>query len=257
MKQTRLIIAAALVLSMGAGTAACGGGAAKGGEAAEAEGTQTELTDGPEQAGAATEGQKAEDVKAKKWWEQDFELTYKMYVMSKSLTRTYARKGNIVVSRQEGSQAQNLYIFTDSTRTNYLVNPDKGRYGKVGVKSGFSGVDEGVKKFLKDQLGDDFFKKILSKGDEGVEAKDTTVFGRAAYVLTKEATEKNPAVEIYGKTIQWVDKENGLIYYKYALVKNGDQVISDGKTIEVTAFSAEPAYEGLKMSLEGMEDVSN
>ena len=248
MKTNRFFMAVVVAF----GLTACGGGnASKQSEQAEGEETEAAVE---EKAETKAEEQKAQEPK--KWWEQDFQMTYKMYIMGQSMTRTYARKGNVVACKSEGAQAVNVFVFTDSTRTNYLVNPDKGRYGKVGEKTGFSGIDAGVKKYMKDQLGDNFFSKILKKGDESVEAKDTTVFGRAAYVLTKEMTEKNIAGEAYGKTIQWVDKENGLIYYKYALIKSGDKVMTDGKVIEVTDFSATPTYEGLPMSLEGMEEVS-
>lgn len=258
MKKKRIIIAAALLLALGWGMSACGGGSAKNGEVAEADGGQTEQTAGEEQtAESAAEQTEQKAQEAKKWYEQDFQLTYKFYVVGKSMTRTYARKGNVVACHVEGSEAVNLFVFTDSTQTNYLVNPAKGRYGKVNEKSGFSTVEEGVKKYLKGQMGDDLFGKRIRKGDEGVTAKDTTIFGRPAYVLTKEATEKNVAVNIYAKTIQWVDKENDLPYYKYAFAKNGDQVITDGVAFEVTAFSASPTYEGLPMSLDGMTDVSN
>ena len=79
---------------------ACGGGN-KSNEAVEAEGEQTEESASAEQAAeSAKPEQKAE---AKKWYEQDFMLTYKEYIMGKSITRTYARKGNVLVGQAEGN----------------------------------------------------------------------------------------------------------------------------------------------------------
>jgi len=55
----------------------------------------------------------------------------------------------------------------------------------------------------------------------------------------------------------WLDKENGLPYYKYGLGKNNGQVVTDGKVMEISAFSAEPTYEGLIMTFVDLTDVSN
>ena len=60
--------------------------------------------------------------------------------------------------------------------------------------------------------------------------------------------------ELYTKAIEWVDKENGLPYYKYGLSKKNGSVYIEGKAFEVTAFSAEPSYEGLIMSLDGLTE---
>ena len=233
---------------------ACGGGN-KSSEVAEAEGEQTEESASTEQVVESTKPeQKAE---AKKWWEHDFMLTYKEYIMGKSITRTYARKGNVLVGQAEGNPAQNMFIFTDSTRTDYLVNPDKGRFGKVKEKTGFSTVNEGIKSYLKSQMGDNVFGKMPKIDDKDCTVKDTTIFGRPAYVITQEKTQKVMTNEVYTKVIVWMDKENSLPYYKYGLGKNNGQVVTDGKVMEITAFSAEPTYEGLAMSLDGMTDVSN
>lgn len=255
MKRNKLIIIAAMVFGL-ANMTACGGGANKNNEVAEAEGEQTEASASGEQNGSTT-AQTVQKAEAKKWYEQDFSMTYVQYIMSKSITRIYARKGNIVVSLQEGSPAQKLYVFTDSTRTEYLVNPDKGRYGKVKEKTGLDGIEQGIKAYLKDQMGDNIFKKVLKPDGENCTAKDTTIFGRPAYVITEEKTEKVLTSEVYTKVIEWVDKENGLPYYKYAIGKRDGKVLMEGKAFEISAFSAEPTYEGLTMSLEGMTDVSN
>lgn len=233
---------------------ACGGGN-KSSEAAEAEGEQTEESASMEQAAAPAKAE--QKTEAKKWWEQDFMLTYKQYIMTTSITRTYARKGNVLVSQSEGNPAQNMFVFTDSTRTDYLVNPDKGRFGKIREKTGFSTIDEGIKSYLKSQMGDNVFGKMPKVDDEDCTVKDTTIFGRPAYVITQEKTQKVMTNDVYTKVIVWMDKENSLPYYKYGLGKNNGQVVTDGKVMEITAFSAEPTYEGLTMSLDGMTDVSN
>lgn len=254
MKKNRFIIIAAVAFGMAAMTA-CGGGASKG-EAAEAEGEQTEESADTQQTESAAE-QPEQKAEAKKWYEQDFMLTYKQYVMGKSITHTYARKGNIVVSQSEGSPAQNMFVFTDSTRTDYLVNPDKGRFGKIKEKTGFSTINEGIKSYLKSQMGDNVFGKMPKLDDEDCTVKDTTIFGRPAYVITQEKTQKVMTNEVYTKVIVWLDKENGLPYYKYGLGKNNGQVVTDGKVMEISAFSAEPTYEGLIMSFVDLTDVSN
>ena len=257
MKKKRIIIAAALLLALGWGMSACGGGSGKGGATAEADGEQTEQTAGEEQTAEGSEAQSEQKAQEqKKWWEQDFQMTYKQYVMGQSMTRIYARKGNVLASKMDGSQAVNLFVFTDSTRTDYLVNPDKGLYGKKSEKQGLAGMEESIKAFLKGQLGDPVFKDILKPDGDGCTAKDTTIFGRPAYVITQELTKKVMTVETFARIIEWVDKENGLPYYKYGFGKSDDKVITDGKVFEITAFSAEPTYEGLVMSLEGLTEIS-
>ena len=247
MKKNRFIIIAAVAFGMAAMTA-CGGGAS--------EGERTEESADTQQTESAAE-QPEQKAEAKKWYEQDFMLTYKQYVMGKSITHTYARKGNIVVSQSEGSPAQNMFVFTDSTRTDYLVNPDKGRFGKIKEKTGFSTINEGIKSYLKSQMGDNVFGKMPKLDDEDCTVKDTTIFGRPAYVITQEKTQKVMTNEVYTKVIVWLDKENGLPYYKYGLGKNNGQVVTDGKVMEISAFSAEPTYEGLIMTFVDLTDVSN
>ena len=72
----------------------------------------------------------------------------------------------------------------------------------------------------------------------------------------QEKTEDVVGTELYTKIIEWVDKENGLPYYKYGLSKKNGSVYIEGKAFEVTAFSAEPSYEGLIVSLYGLMEVS-
>ena len=195
-------------------------------------------------------------VSAKKWYEQDFTLTEVMYVGNAGMTRTYARKGNVVIGTQPGSKSTTLFVCTDSTRTEYLVGNEKKQYAKVREKSGFSSVDDAIYQYLKSQMSETVFGKQYKKGDEGVTAKDTVIFGRPAYVLTKETHEKNAVAEVWGKGILHVDKENGLPYYKWAVVKNNGNVISEGKVFEITEFSANPTYDGLIVSLDDLTEIS-
>lgn len=234
---------------------ACGGNASKKGKAAQAEGEEQAVA-------AAAAQQKAEEAKepekkaeSKKWYEQDFVLTEKMYVMSACMTRTYARKGNIVIGVSEGSDLTNLYVCTDSSRTHYLIGNEKKTYVKRSEKTGFDSVDDAIYRYLKDQMSETVLGKKIKKGEEGVSAKDTTIFGRPAYVLTKEMTQKNVVAEVWGKTILHVDKENGLPYYKWAIIKTNGEVTTQGKVFEVTYFSDKPSYEGLIMSLDGLTEI--
>ncbi|MBR1570542.1 MAG: hypothetical protein IJ651_07415 [Bacteroidales bacterium] len=103
-------------------------------------------------------------------------------------------------------------------------------------------------------MGDNVFKGILTPDGKNCTARDTTIFGRPAYVITEEKTEEILSVKTYSKIIEWVDKENGLPYYKYAQSKNGDKVLIEGKAFELTAFSADPTYEGLIISLDGLTE---
>lgn len=232
---------------------ACGGGnASSNAEEAPEDGEAVETA--AEQADAA--GKTEQKVEAKKWYEGDFSLTEKMYVGSASMTRIYARKGNIVIGTAAGSPTTTLFVCTDSTRTEYLVGNAKKAYGKVREKSGFTSVDDAVYKYLKSQLGDAFFGKVFKPGDEGCTSKDTTIFGRPAYIITKEASSSNVVASVQGKSIIHVDKENGLPYYKWTQMKNGDKVISEGVEFEVTDFSDHPTYEGLIVSLDGLTEVS-
>ncbi|MBR1570543.1 MAG: hypothetical protein IJ651_07420 [Bacteroidales bacterium] len=81
---------------------------------------------------------------AKQWYEQDFSMTYKQYVAGASMSRTYARKGNIVIGMVEGGGATTLCICTDSTRTQYQVSHAGGTYKKTRERTGFESVDEAV-----------------------------------------------------------------------------------------------------------------
>ena len=250
----RHILLAAMLMTGLAAVVACGGRSGKGGEAAK---TAEEQTVAPAEAETAVNATKQEAPKkeVKKWYEQDFSLTYKQYILTTSLTRTYARKGNVVVSKSADSPAVNLMVFTDSTRTDYIVNPENGKYGKLREKTGLSGMDAGIKKYLKDQMGDNVFIGVLKPDGENCTAKDTVIFGRPAYVITQEKKESTLGIEMYTKIIEWVDRENGLPYYKYGFGKSGDKVVANGKAFEITDFSAEPTYEGLVMSLEGLTEV--
>ena len=237
----------------------CGGNAGKQGNATEngrseqpAE-TAVETSQPKADPAAAKPAQK---VEPKKWYEQDFTLTEKMYVSTASVTRTYARKGNVVISTVDGSDVTNLFVCTDSTRTQYLVGNSKGTYVKRGEKTGFEGVDDAVYSYLKDQMSNTVFGKTFKKGEEGTTTRDTTLFGRPAYIITKEATEKNALAEVWGKTIMYIDKENGLPYYKWSTMKTNGKVTSEGKAFEVTAFSAQPTYEGLIVSLDGLTEIT-
>ena len=79
-------------------------------------------------------------------------------------------------------------------------------------------MDDAIYKYLKSQMSNTVFGDKLKIDDPDCVVKDTVIFGRPAYIITKEQTEKNIAAEVYGKTIVWRDKENGLPYYKYGLV---------------------------------------
>ena len=245
---------------------ACGGGNANQ-NAEPAEGQQTEenteatqqapsqeVAQAEEQAPAEAEAPKEE---GKEWWKHDFVLTENMYVGNACMTRTYARKGNILIGMSEGSGMTNLFVCTDSTRTLYTIGNEKKTYIKRHEKSGFNGVDDAVYRYLKDQMSNTVFGKQLKIGDEGTTVRDTTIFGRPAYIITKEKSEKTALVEVWGKTIMHIDKENGLPYYKWSIMKSKGQLATEGegKAFEVTAFSAEPTYEGLIMSLDGLTEI--
>lgn len=211
-----------------------------------------------ESAPAEAPAAKTEEPKAnaKKWYEQDFSLTEKMYVSTANMTRTFARKGNIVICSVEGSGMTNLFVCTDSTRTQYLVNNAAGTYTKRGEKSDFDSVDDAIYQYLKGQMSNTIFGDRLKKNGNGVSVKDTTIFGRPSYVIIQEKTENVAGVELFSKAIEWVDKENSLTYYKYGLSKRDGSIIIDAKAFEVTAFSAEPTYEGLIISLDGLTEIS-
>ena len=202
---------------------------------------------------AKTEEPKAD---ARKWYQQDFSLTEKMYVSGASISRIYARKGNVLIFKLEGSQTTNLFVCTDSTRTAYLVNDAAGTYTRKSEKSDFDSVDEAIYDYLHSSMSNTIFAERLKKNGKGVSAKDTTLFGRPAYVLTQEKTEDVVGVEMYTKVIEWVDKENGLPYYKYGLSKKDGAPYIEGKAFEVTSFSAEPTYEGLVVSLDGLTEAA-
>ena len=233
---------------------ACGGRQA--GKSNDAASEEPEEVTQAEEVAPAPVAEKAEEpkVEAPKWYEQDFCLTEKMYVMGKPITRTYARKGNLLAYKAEGSPAQNLIVCTDSSRTNYLLG-NNGKYALRGQKTGFDSVEEAVRSYLKDQMGSTLFDKLPKKDDKGCTVRDTTIFGRPAYILTKETTETVLTNEVYTKVILYIDKENGLPYYKYGLGKTNGQVLVDGVAFELTDFSAEPTYEGLIMSLDGMTEI--
>ena len=241
--------------------AACGGNSGKSGQAAENE-VNAEETSGEKKTEAAVEENASEPeqiaeekVEPKKWYENDFVLKEKMYVGTQSITRIYARKGTVVIGTSEGSPTTTLFECTDSTRAEYLIG-DKGTYGFIKEKDGFTSVDDAIYKYLKSQMSNTVFGDKLKIDDPDCVVKDTVIFGRPAYIITKEQTEKNIAAEVYGKTIVWRDKENGLPYYKYGLVKNGDRVITDGPVFEVLEFSLNPTYEGLTISLDGLERIN-
>ncbi len=235
--------------------ASCGNNPKKKASVQEAVQNSAEVTESaPAEAPAAkAEKQKAD---AKKWYRQDFSLTEKMYVSGASMSRVYARKGNVLIFKMEGSQTTNLFVCTDSTRTGYLVNEGTGTYVKKSEKSDFDSVDEAIYDYLHSSMSNTLFGDRLKKNGEGVTAKDTTLFGRPAYVLTQEKTEDVVGVEMYTKVIEWVDKENGLPYYKYGLSKKDGAPYMEGKAFEVTAFSAEPRFEGLVVSLDGLTEIA-
>ena len=221
-------------------------------EIAEEQAPQQEVAKAEEQAPAETEATKEDN---NEWWKHDFVLTEKMYVGNASMERTYARKGNIVIGVSEGSGMTNLFVFTDSTRTLYTIGNEKKTFIKRNEKSGFNSMDDAVYKYLKDQMSNTVFGQKINKGEEGTTVRDTVIFGRPAYIITKEKSEKNAVAEVWGKTIMHIDKENGLPYYKWSILKNNGKVFNEGKAFEVTAFSAEPDYEGLIMSLDGLTEI--
>ena len=251
MKRITLI---ALCMAMIAAVS-CGNNPKKKASVQEAVQNSAEVTESaPAEAPAAkAEKQKAD---AKKWYRQDFSLTEKMYVSGASMSRVYARKGNVLIFKMEGSQTTNLFVCTDSTRTGYLVNEGTGTYVKKSEKSDFDSVDDAIYDYLHSSMSNTIFGDRLKKNGEGVTAKDTTLFGRPAYVLTQEKTEDVVGVEMYTKVIEWVDKENGLPYYKYGLSKKDGAPYMEGKAFEVTAFSAEPTFEGLVVSLDGLTEIA-
>lgn len=251
MKTRSVIIVTALIMGVAALTA-CGGGGNKSGKTARTEGEEVAAVNVEEQS-KAPERQAGPKGPAKKWYEQDFSLTYEQYVLGNSTTRSYARKGNVVACNIEGGRSRKLYVFTDSTRTEYTLNPATGQFVKGRERDDFAIMDDGIRMLMKDQLGDNVFTDILKPDGKNCTAKDTTLFGRPAYVITREKTENTFGVEAYTKITEWVDKENSLPYYKYGIGKAGDKVISDGKVFEITAFSAEPTYEGFVMSLDESE----
>ena len=254
MKKHRYMTLTALVLGI-AVLASCGGGN-KGNKAGEAEAVPAEETTGTAQEQPrSTEKKQEAKAPAKKWYEQDFTMTYKQYVLTASAVRHYARKGNVVAANAEGSSKWNLYVFTDSTRTEYIVNQANGLYAKGNVKTGLSSVDEGIKAWLKSQMGDNIFS-VLKPDGKNCTARDTTIFGRPAWVIKEEKTTQTFGVEIFTRIIEWVDKENSLPYYKYGFGKNGDKVITDAKAFEITDFSAKPTYEGFVVSLDGLTEVT-
>ena len=254
MKKLSFILCVALIAAV-----SCGGNPDKKGDAAESGNANASKEAAATQAETKTEsaaGKQESKAPARKWYEQDFSLTEKMYVSTASMSRTYARKGNIVIFSAEGSGTTNLFVCTDSTRTQYLVNNDKGTYVKRGEKSDFDSVDDAIYQYLKGQMSNTIFGDRLKKDGKGVTAKDTTVFGRPAWVLTQEKTEDVVGVELYTKVIEWVDKENGLPYYKYGLSRKNGAPYIEGKSFEVTAFSAEPTYEGLIVSLDRLTEIT-
>jgi hypothetical protein len=254
MKTRNIILVTALVMGVTALTS-CGGRGNKSGNTSQTEGEEVAATAVEEQT-KAPERQAKPEVPAKKWYEQDFYLTEKMYVSGASMSRVYARKGNVLIFKMEGSQTTNLFVCTDSTRTGYLVNEGTGTYVKKSEKSDFDSADEAICNYLQSSMSNTLFGERLKKNGKGVSAKDTTIFGRPAYVLTQEKTEDIVGVEMYTKVIEWVDKENGLPYYKYGLSTKDGAPYTEGKAFEVTSFSAEPTYEGLIVSLDGLTEIT-
>ena len=233
------------------------GGNNKGGKAAEGEDAEqtSEAVTSSETVSETVAAKQEQKTEPKKWYESDFTITEKMYVGPACVSRTYARKGNVLVATTDDSSLTNLFEFTDSTRTRYLISNNNRTYKKMDVKSGYDSMEDGIFKYLKSQMSETVFGKKLKKDDEGTTVKDTTVFGRPAYIITKEAVEKNAVAEAWGKTIMHIDKENGLSYYKWTIMKVNGDVISEGKAFEVTDFSAEPTYEGLIVSLDGLTEL--
>ena len=254
MKTFKLITVAAVAVGLVA-LAACGGRGNKIGKNTRTEGEEDAAIAVEEQADVPGK-QVAPEGPAKKWYEQDFSLTYKQYVLGNSATRSYARKGNVIACNIEDGSSRKLYVFTDSTRTDYTLDKASGQFVKGRERSDFAIMDDGVRMLLQGQMGDNVFSDILKPDGKNCTAKDTTIFGRPAYVIVLEKTENNFGVETYTKITEWVDKENNLTYYKYGVGKSGDKVIADGKVFEITAFSANPSYEGFIISLDGLTELS-
>ena len=102
MKTRIVVIVTALIMGVAALTA-CGGKTARTKVEEVAAATVAEQTKAP--------GEQAKpEVPAKKWYEQDFSLTEKMYVSRASMSRVYARKGNVLIFKMEGSQTTNLFV---------------------------------------------------------------------------------------------------------------------------------------------------
>ena len=182
-------------------------------------------------------------------------LAEKLYVGDNSRTRIYARKGNIVIGTMEGSSTTTLFVCTDSTRTEYLVSNTKKAFAKKGEKSGFTSVDDAIYKYLKGQMSGSLFGKRLKKDDKDCTVRDTVIFDRPAYIITKEATEKNSTIEVWAKTVMYIDKANSLPYYKWSIMKTNGEVYAEGKAFEITSFSDHPTYEGLIVSLDGLTEI--
>ena len=249
-KITSFAIVAALFLA-----AACGGNNGNNGSNNKNGGSEQAAGNQEPETEAVVE-KKEKKTDPKKWYEQDFVITENMYVGPACIARTYARKGNVVIGTTPGDKSTTLFVCTDSTRTEYLVGNEKKQYGKVREKSGFSSVDDAIYQYLKSQMSETVFGKNVKKGEEGTTCKDTTIFGRPAYVITKETMQKNSVVEVWGKSITHIDKENGLPYYKWAVLKTNGKVTSEGKVFEVTYFSDKPTYEGLIVSLDGLTEIN-
>ena len=247
-KITSFALVAALFL-----VAACGGGNNGNGNK---DGGSEQVSENQKPETEVVAEKKVKKAEPRKWYEKDFVITENMYVGPASISRTYARKGNVVIGTTPGSKSTTLFVCTDSTRTEYLVGNEKKQYGKVREKSGFSSVDDAVYQYLKGQMSETVFGKNVKKGEEGTTCKDTTIFGRPAYVITKETMQKNSVVEVWGKSVSHIDKENGLTYYKWAVIKTNGKVTTEGKVFEVTYFSDNPTYEGLIVSLDGLIEIN-
>ncbi len=260
MIKKRTIITAAVFVALASFTA-CGGLISNNNQQqSDSDDEQTEETVTTEQTVAESDIQQPkEEPKAepatKKWYEGDFVITHTMYVAKTGLTRVFARKGNALAVKNE-TGPQYLYVFTDDTRTDYIVS-DRG-YAKKSDKTGLNSVNDGIYKYLKGQLGDNLFK-VFKPGDKDCSFKDTTIFGRPAYVVTKVAAEKNFAAEASGKTILHIDKENSLVSYKYGILNttiNGNTSTIENVEFKITDFSDNPTYDGLIMSLDGLTEIT-
>ena len=186
----------------------------------------------------------------KKWYEKNFTLTMTQHLGTAAITQTYARKDNIIAVKQE-SGTTNLFVCTDSSRIGYLIN--NGKYIQLSEKKGFDNADEAAFKYLKSQFGETLLGKHPKKGEDDVTTKDTTYLGHDAYHFSKKIEEKNFAATAKGKAIVVVDKKNDMVYYKWAHTEINDQVMTDGVVFEVTAFSDDPTYEGIVISLDDVE----